>query len=120
MIRCSLSIIPLDRREDIIRDLDLEPQRGGKIEGDLTVFVPKERKRKKEPEFKLTNQVFSLLWENLTPVQRKVAKGVIQGKGCNELATELSNELEFVKVHPDDVELAHRCACDVVRSIATC
>lgn len=120
MIRCSLNSIPLDRREDMVRDLDLEPRRGGdQIEG-LTVFRPKEPKRKKqpEPELALTDSVDGyVVWQNLTPIQRLVAQGVlVEGKGCNELAEELSDE--FVKVHPDDVDLARRCACDIVASVA--
>ncbi len=120
IVACSLDMFPLDRREDVVRDLSLEPQRGGMYEGGLTVFRPKEAKKKKKSEPKLVladSTAGHIVWQNLTPTQRLVAQGIlVEGKGYNELAESLSDE--FTRVHPDDVELAHRCACDVARSVA--
>ncbi len=110
-------MIPIDKREEIIHDLDLEPHYGGQTEDGLTIFKPKEAK-KPEPQLVLVDSVAGYdVWQRLTPVQRLVAQRVVvEQEGFFDVAKELSDE--FVKVHPDDVELAHRCACDVVRSVA--
>lgn len=122
MIRCcSLDGLSYDEREDVIRDLSLEPKKEVRFEGGLTVFEPKESKRKKkpEPQLALADSVAGyVVWQSLTPIQRLVAQGVlVEGKGYNEMAIMLSRRLGE-KVHLDDIALAHRCACDVARSVA--
>lgn len=114
---CSLDVMPIDRREEVIRELSLESSFAGPDEGRLTVFVPRERKKKKVDEGELTLKDPILgyqLWQQMTPVQRVVAQGVVIGKGWNEIADELSDSA--MKVHPDDVGLAHQCVCDMVRA----
>ena len=111
----SLDGLPYDEREDVIREIGLEPRSTKRTQDGLSVFKPKETP---EPGLVLKDaSVACAIWQMLTPVQRLVAQGVVVGgKGFVDVAEELSDE--FMKVHPDDVALAHQCACDVVRSVA--
>jgi len=116
--------LSLDRREDVIRDLSLEPQRGVVYEGGLTVFLPRvpkeaQKKKKREPELALADSTAGdQIWQKLTPVQRIIVAGVAKGKGWNELAEELSDK--FHRVHPDDIGLAYQCAGDIAKAITIC
>lgn len=109
-------MVPDDRREDILRDLNLEPTSQCRRSEDglrvisLPIF---------EEEVALSLKSAEEAWRRLTPAQQQIAYHRLVGKKTwKTIAETLSRRDEFEIVHPEDVRLAYCCVCDAIRDAA--
>lgn len=108
-----LDLVPFDRREDIVRDLSLEPRSSQK---GTRVIVLKLTK-KDIALSKLTDQgVKAAVLQELTPVQKIVVRSILFERKSPKMVAQELGAVDHIKVTPQDVALAFRCAFGIAQS----